>query len=82
AWIPQFARGIGIGFGLGFAKLTIEMRNQILDLMETSKYFLEGCGYGYGLIEAQLEDSEVTLGKRLFGNNESFKKGYEESLEV
>ena len=82
AWVPQFARGIGIGFGLGFANLTNEMRNQILALMETSKYFLEGCGYGYRLIEAKLEDFEVNLAQSLFGNNESFKKGYEESLEV
>lgn len=46
AWLPKFARGLGVSYGLGFARLSQEEGKPFLDFGKTSEYFLEGCGYG------------------------------------
>lgn len=82
AWMPRFARGLGISFGLGFSKVPIEIRKPFLDFMEKSEYFFEGCGYGFGLIESKLNKSETDLAQSLFRNDEHFKRGCEEARAV
>ena len=79
AWLPKFARGLGISYGLGFARLPKEEGKPFLDFGKKSEYFLEGCGYGFGLIEKKLDKSELELADSLFTKDSAFKKGYEES---
>ena len=82
AWIPKFARGLGISFGLGFGRVSAEDSEPFLDFAKKSEYFLEGCGYGFGLIEKKLSKSELDLANNLFTKDSIFKRGYAESAKI
>lgn len=79
SWVPRFAKGIGVSFGMGLSKMAEETRIRFLDFTKKSPDFAWGFGLGAGMIVNRLNDRDRSLVNSFLISDVNFRSGYEEA---